>query len=89
MPCGRRNCGEAAPPGTHERVGVYYGLVGARFERPGLMEWKRTQTFFSELERQNQLIQQYHKALTNTLVGYFGRFRIHSSNQIQYNNYNN
>ena len=37
---GRRNLGEPAPPGTFERTGVYYGLVGARFERANLMEWK-------------------------------------------------
>jgi len=26
-------------PGTFERTGIYVGLVGARFERPGVMEW--------------------------------------------------
>ncbi|MDR3646671.1 MAG: DUF4804 domain-containing protein [Candidatus Babeliales bacterium] len=36
----RNNEGEAEQPGTFEPTGVYAGLVGARFERPGLMEWQ-------------------------------------------------
>ncbi|OUX25018.1 MAG: hypothetical protein CBE16_12525 [Rhodospirillaceae bacterium TMED256] len=40
------------------------------------------------VDLQHQVIQQYHKALTSTLVGYFDRFQTHSSNQIQHNNYN-
>lgn len=37
---GRRNNGVVAPPATFEKRGILIGLVGARFERPGLMEWQ-------------------------------------------------
>eukprot|EP00854_Cymbomonas_tetramitiformis_P009099 gene9099-10781_t len=37
---GRDNCAEPGEPETFERKGVYVGLVGARFERQGLMEWQ-------------------------------------------------
>ena len=37
---GRRNDGKVAEEGTYERCGVYVGLVGARFERKNLMEWR-------------------------------------------------
>jgi hypothetical protein len=36
----RDNQGVPAAPGTYQETGVYVGLVGARFERPGLMEWQ-------------------------------------------------
>jgi len=36
----RGNKGKPAEAGTFERRGVYLGQVGARFERPGLMEWQ-------------------------------------------------
>jgi hypothetical protein len=36
---GRVNRGVPGAPGTFERKGVYTGCVGARFERPGRMEW--------------------------------------------------
>jgi hypothetical protein len=35
----RNNEGVLAPQGTYEAKGIYVGMVGARFERPGLMEW--------------------------------------------------
>lgn len=38
----RRNQGALGAKGTFERDGVYVGLVGARFERTGLMEWQHT-----------------------------------------------
>mmetsp|Transcript_90866 Transcript_90866/g.256674 ORF Transcript_90866/g.256674 Transcript_90866/m.256674 type:complete len:912 (+) Transcript_90866:60-2795(+) len=37
---GRRNQGRAAPVGTCEPRGIYVGLVGSRFERRNLMEWR-------------------------------------------------
>ncbi len=36
----RNNQGKPAAPGCYEKQGVYVGLVGARFEKPGLMEWQ-------------------------------------------------
>lgn len=36
----RNNQGKKARANSHEKEGVYVGLVGARFERPGLMEWQ-------------------------------------------------
>lgn len=36
----RKNCGKAAAPGSFEPKGIYVGMVGARFEKPGLMEWE-------------------------------------------------
>lgn len=35
----RDNRGIPALPDTYQQQGVYTGLVGARFEKPGLMEW--------------------------------------------------
>jgi len=37
---GRSNCAELEPLGTYERCGVYLAQVGARFERPGRMEYE-------------------------------------------------
>jgi uncharacterized SAM-binding protein YcdF (DUF218 family) len=37
---GRNNCAELEPLGTYERCGVYVAQVGARFERPGRMEFE-------------------------------------------------
>jgi uncharacterized protein DUF4804 len=34
------NDGKLGDPGTYEPSGIYVGLVGARFEKPGLMEWR-------------------------------------------------
>jgi hypothetical protein len=34
----RKNLGIATPQDTHEYKGIYVGMVGARFERPNLME---------------------------------------------------
>lgn len=39
-PGSRNNNGMPGMPGTFETSGVYTGLVGARFEREGLMEWQ-------------------------------------------------
>ncbi len=36
----RLNKGVLGKPGSYEEKGVYVGLVGARFEKPGLMEWQ-------------------------------------------------
>lgn len=36
----RNNRAQSGIPNTFERSGVYIGLVGARFERPGKMEWE-------------------------------------------------
>jgi len=36
----RNNCGKKGAPGTYEPHGIYAGLVGARFEKPGFMEWQ-------------------------------------------------
>ena len=36
---GRGNKGVPGTPDSFEKEGVYVGLVGARFERPGRMEW--------------------------------------------------
>ena len=36
----RNNFGQVAEPGSFEEKGIYTGLVGARFEREGLMEWQ-------------------------------------------------
>jgi hypothetical protein len=36
----RNNRGIKAAKGTYEQEGVYCGLVGARFEKPGYMEWQ-------------------------------------------------
>ena len=36
----RYNKAIPASPGTYEDKGIYVGLVGARFEKPGLMEWQ-------------------------------------------------
>ena len=36
----RNNQGKKGRAGTYEQQGVYVGLVGARFEQPGLMEWQ-------------------------------------------------
>ncbi len=36
----RNNQAQLGKPGTFEEQGIYTGLVGARFERPGLMEWQ-------------------------------------------------
>lgn len=36
----RNNKGIKGFPGTYEEKGIYVGLVGARFEKPGLMEWQ-------------------------------------------------
>ncbi len=36
----RHNEGRPGPPGSYQREGVYIGLVGARFERRGEMEWR-------------------------------------------------
>lgn len=36
----RGNSGIKGVPGSFEPKGVYVGAVGARFERPGLMEWQ-------------------------------------------------
>ena len=37
---GRRNNGVVGAPASYEKRGVLIGLAGARFERPGLMEWQ-------------------------------------------------
>ena len=37
---GRGNCGAHGAAGSFEQRGVYVGLVGARFEKEGLMEWR-------------------------------------------------
>lgn len=37
---GRFNRGETGSPGSFEDRGIYVGLVGARFERAGRMEWQ-------------------------------------------------
>jgi hypothetical protein len=36
----RDNKGSKGPEGSYEKEGVYAGLVGARFEKPGYMEWQ-------------------------------------------------
>lgn len=36
----RNNQGKKGVPGSYQEQGVYVGLVGARFEKPGLMEWQ-------------------------------------------------
>lgn len=36
----RNNQAEKAPEGTFISTGIYVGLVGARFEKPGHMEWQ-------------------------------------------------
>jgi hypothetical protein len=36
----RTNGGKKAKANSYEQKGIYVGLVGARFERPGLMEWQ-------------------------------------------------
>ena len=36
----RNNKAQSAVPGTYQEKGVYVGLVGARFEKPGYMEWE-------------------------------------------------
>ena len=36
----RNNNSIKAPDGTYEERGIYAGLVGARFEKPGFMEWQ-------------------------------------------------
>jgi len=36
----RHNCAIPTPPQNHQESGIYVGLVGARFEKPGLMEWR-------------------------------------------------
>jgi len=36
----RFNRGITSKEGTYQKEGVYTGLVGARFEKPGLMEWQ-------------------------------------------------
>ncbi len=36
----RNNKGLLAAPGTYQETGVYVGLVGARFEKVGLMDWQ-------------------------------------------------
>lgn len=36
----RYNQGQIGEIGSFEEQGIYTGLVGARFERPGLMEWR-------------------------------------------------
>lgn len=36
----RYNRALPASPGTYQECGIYIGLVGARFEKPGLMEWQ-------------------------------------------------
>lgn len=36
----RNNRGQVSSKGTFEEQGIYTGLVGARFERPGKMEWQ-------------------------------------------------
>lgn len=36
----RNNSAQKAINGTYEKKGIYTGLVGARFEKPGLMEWR-------------------------------------------------
>lgn len=36
----RTNKAINAPKGSYQEMGIYVGLVGARFERPGLMEWQ-------------------------------------------------
>lgn len=35
----RQNQGIPAPDGSYEPKGIYVGMVGARFEKPGFMEW--------------------------------------------------
>ncbi len=36
----RDNKGNKGPDGSYEKEGIYAGLVGARFEKPGYMEWQ-------------------------------------------------
>lgn len=36
----RQNAARPGPPGSFEPRGIYTGLVGARFEKPNLMEWR-------------------------------------------------
>ena len=36
----RMNKGKKGAPNTYQEQGVYVALVGARFEKPGLMEWQ-------------------------------------------------
>ncbi|HZW61086.1 MAG TPA: DUF4804 domain-containing protein [Candidatus Babeliales bacterium] len=36
----RNNNGAKGVPGTYEEQGIYVGLVGARFEKPNVMEWQ-------------------------------------------------
>ncbi len=36
----RNNKGIIGAAGTYQESGIYVGLVGARFEKPGLMEWQ-------------------------------------------------
>jgi len=36
----KHNNGIRGKPNTHEKSGIYVGMVGTRFEKPGVMEWQ-------------------------------------------------
>lgn len=61
---GRFNSGKPATKGSYERRGVYVGLVGARFEREELMEWRHMLV----TERQNTAAKGYGATADSTAV---------------------
>jgi hypothetical protein len=65
----RRNQGAPGPPGSFEESGVYVGLVGARFEKEGLMEWAHIMV----TPEQNQTCNGYGPDPTG-LLGVWARF---------------
>ncbi len=67
----RDNCGKKGTPGTYEPEGVYVGLVGARFEKRNLMEWKHMMI----TPHQNTVADGYGKDnATNNLLSIWKKF---------------
>lgn len=66
----RSNQGKKAAEGTYQQEGVYVGLVGARFEKPGFMEWKH----MIVTQEQNTQANGYGKNSTHPLMKLWAAF---------------
>lgn len=66
----RENGGKLDKTGTYVKDGVYVGLVGARFERPNLMEWKH----MIITKEQNTVENGYGKKGSNELLNIWASF---------------
>jgi hypothetical protein len=71
----RNNKGIVGTPGSYEKTGVYTGLVGARFEKPGLMEWQHMIITPEQNTIKNGYgLTQHHNSQKNPLLDIWSQF---------------